>query len=123
MEANIEEPLEIWDIANLAGVSQRQIERLFKRYVGLGPAQFYLELRLCRAQELLRQSSLTVTEISIACDFCSVQHFSKSYRGLFGFAPSAERVRKPPLLALASKGLPLPFRVPPSSLGYQARVA
>jgi transcriptional regulator GlxA family with amidase domain len=124
MEANIEEPLEIWDIANLVGVSQRQIERLFKRYVGQTPAQFYLELRLRRAQELLRQTSLTVTEISVACGFCSGQHFSKSYRGLFGGAPSAERVHTPPFLAHVSKGLPVPFKVPPpSSLGYQARAA
>lgn len=124
MEANIEEPLEIWDIANLVGVSQRQIERLFARYVGLSPAQFYLELRLRRARELLRQTSLTVTEISIACGFCSGQHFSKSYRGLFGCAPSAEKVRTPPVLALASNNLTVPFTVPlPSSLGYQARAA
>lgn len=124
MEANIEEPLEIWDIANLVGVSQRQIERLFKRYVGQTPAQFYLELRLRRARELLRQTRLTVTEISIACGFCSGQHFSKSYRGLFGCAPSDEKLRMPSVLTLASKCLPVPFTVPPpSSLGYQARAA
>jgi transcriptional regulator GlxA family with amidase domain len=120
MEANIEEPLEIWDIANLVGVSQRQIERLFKRYVGMTPAQFYLELRLRRARELLHQTSLTATEISIACGFCSGQHFSKSYRSLYGCTPSAERVSTPKVLAVARKGLPVP---PPSSLGYQARAA
>lgn len=124
MEANVEEPLELGDIAALAGISRRQVERLFKRYVGQAPAQFYLELRLRRAQELLRQTSLTVTEIAFACGFRSTPHFSNSYRCLFGCAPSAERPRMPPVLALASEGLPLPLRVPPpSGAGYQARAA
>lgn len=124
MEANVEEPLELDDIATLSGISRRQVERLFKRYVGQAPAQFYLELRLRRAQELLRQTAMTVTEIAFACGFRSAPHFSNSYRGVFGCAPSAERPRIAPVLALANEGLPLPFRMPlPSSLEYLARAA
>ena len=48
MEANIEEPLSLDEIAALVGVSRRQIERLFKRYVGEVPTKYYLDIRLRR---------------------------------------------------------------------------
>ena len=53
MEANIEEPLSLDEIAALVGVSRRQIERLFKRYVGQVPTKYYLDMRLRRSRELL----------------------------------------------------------------------
>jgi transcriptional regulator GlxA family with amidase domain len=48
METNIEEPLSTDDIANLVGLSRRQLERLFKQYLGSLPSRYYLELRLQR---------------------------------------------------------------------------
>ena len=57
MEANLEEPLSLDEIAKLVGVSRRQIERLFKRYVGEVPTKYYLDMRLRRARELLLQTA------------------------------------------------------------------
>jgi transcriptional regulator GlxA family with amidase domain len=91
MEANIEEPLSMDEISVLVGVSRRQMERLFQRYLGQVPTKYYLELRLQRARELLSQTSLTVTEIAVICGFLSPPHFSKCYRSVFGLSPSAER--------------------------------
>jgi len=91
MEANIEEPLSLDEIASLVGVSRRQIERLFKRYVGQVPTRYYLDMRLRRARELLLQTALSIMEIAVACGFQSPPHFSKCYRNLFGHTPSAER--------------------------------
>ncbi len=91
MQANIEEPLSLDEIAHLVGVSRRQIERLFKRYVGQVPTRYYLDMRLRRARELLLQTSMSVMEIAVACGFQSPPHFSKCYRSLFGQSPSAER--------------------------------
>lgn len=91
MEANIEEPLSMDEISRLVGVSRRQMERLFQRYLGQVPTKYYLELRLQRARELLSQTSLTVTEIAVICGFLSPPHFSKCYRSMFGLSPSAER--------------------------------
>jgi AraC-like DNA-binding protein len=56
MEANIEEPLSTDDIANLVGLSRRQLERLFKQYLGSLPSRYYLELRLQRARQLLLET-------------------------------------------------------------------
>ena len=91
MEANLEEPLSLDEIASLVGVSRRQIERLFKRYVGDVPTKYYLDMRLRRARSLLLQTSMSVMEIALACGFQSPPHFSKCYRDLFGHTPSAER--------------------------------
>ena len=91
MEANIEEPLSLDEIASLVGVSRRQIERLFKRYVGQVPTKYYLDMRLRRARDLLLQTSMSIMQVAVACGFQSPPHFSKCYRMLYGYTPSAER--------------------------------
>lgn len=91
MEANIEEPMSLDQLAEAVGVSRRQIERLFKRHLNLVPTRYYLELRLHRARELLLQTPMSIMDITIACGFQSPPHFSKCYRSLFGYPPSAER--------------------------------
>ena len=79
------------ELAASVGVSRRQIERLFKRHLDRVPTRYYLELRLRRARELLLQTSMSIMDITIACGFQSPPHFSKCYRSLFGYPPSAER--------------------------------
>jgi transcriptional regulator GlxA family with amidase domain len=91
MEANIENPLPLADIARQSGLSRRQIERLFQRHVNCVPKRYYLELRLRRARELLLQTAMPVMAISTACGFKSPPHFSKCYRSHFGRPPTAER--------------------------------
>ena len=91
MDRHIEEPLSLDQIAAAAGVSRRQIERLFKRHLGYAPKQYYLQARLKRARELLLQTSMSIMDISMACGFRSPHHFSKCYRAHFGCPPSAER--------------------------------
>ena len=95
MEANLSEPLTLLEIADYAGLSRRQIERLFRQNMGRSPARYYLEIRLDRARHLLLQSSLPVIEVAVACGFVSASHFSKCYRELYGRSPQQERnVRK-----------------------------
>jgi transcriptional regulator GlxA family with amidase domain len=91
MEANIENPLSLEDIARQSGLSRRQIERLFKQQVNCVPKRYYIELRLKRARELLLQTSMPIMAISTACGFQSPPHFSKCYRNHFGHPPTAER--------------------------------
>ncbi|HEX6572863.1 MAG TPA: GlxA family transcriptional regulator [Steroidobacteraceae bacterium] len=91
MEANIENPLPLEDIARQSGLSRRQIERLFQRHVMCVPKRYYLELRLKRARELLLQTSMPIMAISTACGFKSPPHFSKCYRAHYGRPPTAER--------------------------------
>lgn len=91
MEANLEEPLELEELAQLNTVSVRQLERLFNKYLGRKPSQYYLELRLNRARELLLRSESQVRDIALACGFASPAHFSKCYSRQFGLSPRGER--------------------------------
>jgi transcriptional regulator GlxA family with amidase domain len=110
MEANIEEPLSLDEIAALVGVSRRQIERLFKRYVGQVPTKYYLDMRLRRARDLLLQTPMSIMQVAVACGFQSPPHFSKCYRMLYGYTPSAERSasRSQALAGLAGHAVDLP---------------
>jgi len=94
MEANLSEPLTLVEIADHAGLSRRQIERLFRHHMGRSPARYYLEIRLDRARHLLIQSSLPVVEVAVACGFVSASHFSKCYRELYGRSPQQERAER-----------------------------
>lgn len=91
MEANLSEPMTLVEIADHAGLSRRQIERLFRQHMGRSPARYYLEIRLDRARHLLIQSTLPVVEVAVACGFVSASHFSKCYRELYRRSPQQER--------------------------------
>lgn len=93
MEANIEEPMSLDEVAHHVGVSRRQLERLFKRYLQVVPTRFYLKLRLERGRQLLLQTSMPIVDIALACGFISAPHFSKCYRDAFAVPPRDERRR------------------------------
>ncbi|MGJ8543841.1 MAG: GlxA family transcriptional regulator [Sulfitobacter sp.] len=90
MEANLEDPLRPDEIADLVGLSTRQLERLFARYLGAAPKRYYLKMRLEKARNLLRQTDMSVTDVSVVCGFRSLSHFSKTYRIAFGISPGLE---------------------------------
>lgn len=94
MEANIEEPLSTDEIAQLVGISRRQLERLFKQYLGSLPSRYYLELRLKRARQLLRDTNSSIVQVGLMCGFSSGSHFSTAFGALFGNTPREERQRK-----------------------------
>ena len=78
-------------LAKSAGLSVRQVERLFLRHMGLTPGRYYMRLRLERARELLRQTNMPILDVAIATGFTSHSYFAQSYRLQFGRPPSEER--------------------------------
>ncbi|WP_211310920.1 GlxA family transcriptional regulator [Halomonas denitrificans] len=92
MEANIEEPLTTHELAEHLGISRRQLERLFKKYLQAVPSRYYLDLRLQRARRLLRESDHPAGEIALLTGFSSAAHFSTAYRNHFGMTPREERL-------------------------------
>ena len=105
MESAVELPLRTTELARIAGVSTRQMERLFASHVGCSPAQHYIHVRLERARKLLRGTSLSVFEVGLACGFTSASHFARAYRGHYNVVPRADRL--PPMTSLmASAGKP-----------------
>jgi AraC family transcriptional regulator, glycine betaine-responsive activator len=91
MEKNLEEPLSPSLLARQAGLSTRQLERLFRRYLDRSPKRYYLELRLKKARSLLLQTDMSVINVALACGFASPSHFSKCYRAFYGRTPYRER--------------------------------
>jgi transcriptional regulator GlxA family with amidase domain len=91
MSDNIEAPLNQVELAREVGLSTRQLERLFQKYLNCTPSRYYLEMRLSRARSLLQQTCMSVMNVALATGFVSASHFSKSYRLHFGYAPSEEK--------------------------------
>lgn len=83
----VETPLTPSAVAQEIGISTRQLERLFSKYIGKSPKSYITRLRLDRARLLLRQSDMKVIEVAIACGFESPSHFSRLYRSQFGLSP------------------------------------
>ncbi len=91
METNIEEPISPAVLAKDVGMSTRQLERLFRRYLSRSPKRYYMELRLQKARNLLMQTDMTVINVALACGFASPSHFSKCYRSHYDTTPYRER--------------------------------
>lgn len=91
MERNLENPLGIPEVADQVGVSQRQLDRLFKHHTGETPHRYYLDVRLDRARGLITQTELPILNIAVACGFGSNAQFSRMYRRRFAISPSRDR--------------------------------
>ena len=91
MESNIEEPISPSILAKEVGMSTRQLERLFRRYLNRSPKRYYMELRLQKARNLLMQTDMSVINVALACGFASPSHFSKCYRSHYDTTPYRER--------------------------------
>ncbi|MQA52196.1 GlxA family transcriptional regulator [Pseudomonas piscis] len=91
MERHSEPPLSTLALAESVKITRRQLERLFRLHLNDTPSNFYLGLRLDKARQLLRQSDLSVLEVSIACGFESPSYFTRSYRARFTRCPREDR--------------------------------
>jgi len=81
------EPLDLEMLARMAGISKWHFHRLFTATYGLTPAAWLSQRRIERAQDLLRATNLTVTEVCHAVGFSSVGSFSSRFRALVGESP------------------------------------
>ncbi|SEK52240.1 Transcriptional regulator GlxA family, contains an amidase domain and an AraC-type DNA-binding HTH domain [Bosea lupini] len=93
MQRHVEDTISIAEIAEKIGMSPRQLERLFLRYLQTSPARYYLSLRIDRARELLLYSDRPVLEVAIAAGFTSTSHFAHWFKKLQGVRPSQLRGR------------------------------
>ena len=92
MERNLEHLLPIGAVARRVDLSQRQLERLFKRHTGVTPVRYYLDVRLDRARGLVTQTELPITDVAIACGFTGGAQFARAYKTRFNIIPSRDRV-------------------------------
>ena len=91
LEASIEAPPERAALAALAGVSVRQLERLFRAELGSTLGDTARRIRLDQADHLLRTTGMPVTAIAFACGFTTSSIFSQTFRRHFGRTPQMQR--------------------------------
>ena len=91
MYQTLEEPVLRDAVARHAGLSARQLDRLCLRDLGVSLAQIHRLLRLKRADNLLQQTNLPVTQVAVASGFGNPSHFSRAFRREFGVSPSDRR--------------------------------
>jgi AraC family carnitine catabolism transcriptional activator len=91
MEEQLEEPRGVEDLAIRAGVSVRQLERLFSETLKKRPMGFYLDLRLERAERLINYSLMSIREVAVATGFSALSQFSRSFKQKYGKSPSKWR--------------------------------
>lgn len=86
-------PLDLAELARVAGVSKYHFARSFEAAYGETPIRYLTRRRIERAQDLLRHANLTVTEICMAVGFASLGSFSSRFRELVGQSPTSYRER------------------------------
>lgn len=87
------EPLDLDRLANAAMLSKYHFHRLFTATYGRTPAAYVSERRIERAQDLLRATNLTITEVCVAVGFSSLGSFSSRFREIVGETPSEFQCR------------------------------
>ncbi len=92
MENHIADPLDLEQLARVAALSQRQLNRLFRDKVGLSTIAFYRKLRLDKACGLLNQTALSVHDIAMATGFFDTAHFGRCFKRAYHCTPSDMRV-------------------------------
>jgi len=91
IEARLAEPLTLADLAQEAKLSEYHFARMFSLSMNMAPHQYVMQRRMARAQELVRHTSLPLTDIALACGFSSASHFSNRFKSALGMTPSQIR--------------------------------
>lgn len=91
MSVNLEKPVPIAEICARIGAPRWQLRRLFLKHLGMTARNYYLELRLERARNLLRNSGEAVGTIAQMCGFAALESMSRAYKARYGIPPSRDR--------------------------------
>jgi len=93
MQDHIGDPLSLAQLALIAGISERQLNRIFRDILGISAMVYYRQMRLDIARSLVQATAMSVSAIAEATGFASAAHLSTTYLNCFGNRPSSERNR------------------------------
>ena len=91
MNDALEENVSMPDIAGQLSISYSKFRRIFKQYTGQSPAQYFINMKIHRAKEMLRGTSASVKEISLTLHFESAEYFATMFRNRTGMTPTEFR--------------------------------
>jgi AraC-like DNA-binding protein len=95
IEAHLEENVSIQVLADIAGLSLAHFARAFKRSEGLTPHDYLVQCRVRRAQDLLAQTEMPLSEIALASGFADQSHFARRFKEHVGVTPGSYRWSMP----------------------------
>ncbi|WP_028125720.1 helix-turn-helix domain-containing protein [Eremococcus coleocola] len=94
IKQNLDKNIQVADLANLFKLSRSTLQQLFNTYVNMTPKQYINHLRLSESKRLIRESTLSLSEIALQLGFGSIQYFSRAFSREFGMSPSAYAKQK-----------------------------
>ena len=89
--ANMEEPIQIEDIADALSISASYLRSLFKRYYGISVGKFVLKLKVTHACQLILSTPMQMQEVAAACGFGSAFSFSRAFKRMMCLTPREYR--------------------------------
>ena len=93
MEQSLDDPPGVEVLARHVNLSSRQLERAFRKALGVSPSAFYRRLRLEYSRWLLCYDERSITEVSLDGGFSDSAHFSREFRSAYGCTPREFRRR------------------------------
>lgn len=84
-------PISVRDMARAASMSEFHFHRVFRAIKGVPPHRYLNEVRMCRAEELVRAGRESIMDVALQCGFADLATFSKAFKRCFGHAPSTVR--------------------------------
>lgn len=93
MQGSVETALRMPDVAEHVGISYTRFRNIFKKYTGLSPAQYFINLKIHRAKEMLRSTTASIKEISIILQFENPEYFATQFKKKTGISPTEFRNR------------------------------
>lgn len=91
MRQSISSNLDLEELASQNNFGYSYFRKMFKKYTGVSPGQYHLQLKFMRAKELLISSDKSVKEISDELGFQSIYYFSNLFKRKVGISPSQYR--------------------------------
>ena len=98
MQEHIDSDIEMPEVAEYLNISYSSFRHIFKQYTGIAPSQYYINLKIQKAKEMLRSSSASIKEISWLLHFDTPEYFTKLFRKKTGMSPSQFREQRPATL-------------------------
>ena len=87
IEQNFQNDISVEGIAAFCGLNRTYFGRIFKETVGSSPQQFLLNYRMTKAAELLKLTTLSVSDIGNAVGYPNQLHFSRAFKNVYGVSP------------------------------------
>jgi transcriptional regulator GlxA family with amidase domain len=89
--AHLHEKISNDALAQVAGLSACHFARMFKQTEGISPHRYVLQCRIRRAQQLLADTDMPLSEIAIAAGFSDQSHYTRCFRATIGVTPGSYR--------------------------------